>query len=143
MPERVRDGSAMLGMWRFPVTETMPKSARDAVALLALSWGNEEIADTVKIAVSELVTNVLLHTAGIPGTTVTVEALRVGACFRVQVRDGSRAAPKLRRPDRDDEYGRGLLLVEAMTDACGWTPTPSGKIVWFDVKAPWPLDAAA
>ncbi|WP_160147055.1 ATP-binding protein [Thermomonospora echinospora] len=122
---------------------TAPKIAREVVARLARSWGIAEIEDAVKIAVSELVTNAFVHAAGMPGSTVLVEVRRVEACFHVQVRDGSSAAPVDRGRGHDDENGRGLLLVRELTDACGWTPTPFGKTVWFELKAAWPLDVAA
>ena len=40
-------------------------------------------------------------------------------------------APVLRMPDRDEEAGRGLQMVDALSDVWGWSPvTGRGKAVW-------------
>ena len=43
-----------------------------------------------------------------------------------------------RQADADDESGRGLLLVEAMSDRSGWYPSEdgtAGKVVWAVLQA--------
>jgi hypothetical protein len=42
----------------------------------------------------------------------------------------------------DDESGRGLIVVNAVTDAYGHYLTPTGKVVWFEIKADWPIEVA-
>jgi hypothetical protein len=43
------------------------------------------------------------------------------------------------RPDSNaagtptDEHGRGLLLLDAMADAWGSSPTADGKVVWANI----------
>ncbi|MFB7375471.1 ATP-binding protein [Streptomyces sp. NPDC056222] len=34
------------------------------------------------------------------------------------------------------EAGRGLTLVEAVTDRCGAEPSADGKTVWFECDSP-------
>jgi len=47
------------------------------------------------------------------------------------VLDPSDLAPVLRMPDRNDEAGRGLQMVDALSDVWGWSPvTGRGKAVW-------------
>jgi len=47
------------------------------------------------------------------------------------VLDPSDCAPVLRMPDRNDEAGRGLQMVDALSDVWGWSPvTGRGKAVW-------------
>jgi hypothetical protein len=37
----------------------------------------------------------------------------------------------LRAPDRSEEAGRGLQMVDALSDVWGWSPvTGRGKAVW-------------
>jgi hypothetical protein len=47
------------------------------------------------------------------------------------VLDPSASAPVLRMPDRTAESGRGLQMVDALSDVWGWSPvTGRGKAVW-------------
>jgi hypothetical protein len=47
------------------------------------------------------------------------------------VLDPSDSAPVLRTPDRNEEAGRGLQMVDALSDVWGWSPvTGRGKAVW-------------
>jgi len=47
------------------------------------------------------------------------------------VLDPSDNAPVLREPDRSEEDGRGLQMVDALSDVWGWSPvTGRGKAVW-------------
>jgi hypothetical protein len=47
------------------------------------------------------------------------------------VLDPSDRAPVLRAPDRNEEAGRGLQMVDALSDVWGWSPvTGRGKAVW-------------
>ena len=47
------------------------------------------------------------------------------------VLDPSDIAPVLRMPDRNEEAGRGLQMVDALSDVWGWSPvTGRGKAVW-------------
>lgn len=129
-----------LGMFRLPLTGRTPKAVRDLVAKIAESWGLEEIEYQIKLAVSELVTNALIHADPTPGATVTAMVTRVGKQFRVAVHDGSTCAPQIRHPADTEESGRGLILVEDVTDTCGFYLTPFGKTVWFEIAADWPLN---
>ncbi|WP_330330171.1 ATP-binding protein [Streptomyces sp. NBC_00536] len=57
--------------------------------------------------------------------------------LRVEVSDGSASPP---RPAADPaplaDGGRGLLLVEAVTDRWGTYATATGKTVWFECDHP-------
>ncbi|RAY11644.1 ATP-binding protein [Actinomadura craniellae] len=130
----------LLGKLRLPLTDTAPKHARDLVARLALSWGLSDIEWTVKLAVSELVTNAYLHSDPVRGGTVIIDVARSGKQFQVTVHDSAKKLPETRAADPARENGRGLLLVGAETDACGYYLTPFGKAVWFQLAAHWPLD---
>jgi hypothetical protein len=47
------------------------------------------------------------------------------------VLDPSDTAPVLRAPGRNEEAGRGLQMVDALSDVWGWSPvTGRGKAVW-------------
>lgn len=104
-------------------------SLRHAVTRALRDAGAAAWADEVELAATELLTNALLH--GLPPVSVSVDAGPDGAVL--VVRD---AAPQL--PARlprdvladDATTGRGLSLVEALSDEWGVTPRADGKLVW-------------
>jgi hypothetical protein len=54
--------------------------------------------------------------------------------------DPSPAQPVLQAPDDDAEHGRGLLMVELISDQWGCQPSPElgGKTVWCLRRAKQP-----
>lgn len=111
-----------------------PESAAPA-RRLALSvirrWGLAPLADTVELLVSELVGNAVRHTGA---RTLGLRVLRRRGCVRVEVRDPSRALP-CRLPVRPTDIGgRGLFLVDELSDRWGVDLLPRGKITWFELK---------
>jgi anti-sigma regulatory factor (Ser/Thr protein kinase) len=128
---------------RLPLLGISPKAARDLIETIGRTWNlSDEIVYAAKLAVSELVTNALIHARGMPGGTVTIIVSRVGKVLAVEVHDASREAPQIRNATETAESGRGLILVSDVTDACGHYFTPFGKAVWFEIKGDWPLDVA-
>lgn len=99
-------------------------------------WGLTELCDTAVLLTSELVTNVVLHTASAPRVTVT----RSGAGVRVSVADDSPVLPALRRPSQGATTGRGVRLLVELADDWGWQVDDGGKSVWFVLTGeadPW------
>jgi anti-sigma regulatory factor (Ser/Thr protein kinase) len=130
-----------LGRLCVPVNASSPKAFRHLIGVIGDQWDiAPENAYAAQVAVSEIVTNVVDHAPGAPGSTVTVSVLRAGDVLSVRVRDSSPDAPVLRSAGEDDKSGRGLMLVDAMTDAWGYRFTPSGKVVWFDLNTDRPRD---
>ncbi|MEI7030235.1 ATP-binding protein [Streptomyces pratensis] len=85
------------------------------------------------LIVSELVTNAIVHTAS---ARVVCELRCLGRQLRIAVQDQGHQpdGPRLRRT-ADDEHGRGLLLVDALSDSWGSHDAgyTSGRIVWAEV----------
>ena len=111
---------------------------RDAVR----RWGVGELADTVELLTSELVTNALVHTDRDALLTARLfrecpdegpDGPRGRARLRVEVDDESDLWPKRRTPGEQASSGRGLMLVEALADAWGVDPLGSGKRMWFEL----------
>lgn len=101
--------------------------ARRAVAAQLRAWGLEPLVDTVSLAVSELVTNAVLHATG--GLRVALSRAPGGA--RLEVGDGSARTPLQRRPTELSGTGRGLQLVDML--AADWgveSASGTGKVVW-------------
>lgn len=78
--------------------------------VLELAGVEQDTADAVVLAVSELVTNVYLHTDS-PRALVSVEL--VDASVRLVVHDDAQPAD-WQQPGGLDEHGRGLILVRAL-----------------------------
>jgi serine phosphatase RsbU (regulator of sigma subunit)/anti-sigma regulatory factor (Ser/Thr protein kinase) len=87
------------------------------------------IVDTAVLLTSELVTNALAH--GAPQVHVSVQAL--DGAYRVSVDDEDPRQPVLRAATRDDEHGRGLVLVDVLANRWGVDTAGRGKSVWFEL----------
>ncbi|HSP36634.1 MAG TPA: ATP-binding protein [Frankiaceae bacterium] len=117
------------GAVRLPPNSSSPSVARGIVdrAMVGLPL---ETRDVAKVLVSELVTNAVRHARTEVALTATVHPGTV----LVSVTDGSSARPIQQDLSDDAEAGRGLLLVDALADSWGWTMTPPGKSVWFELR---------
>ncbi|MCX5417231.1 ATP-binding protein [Streptomyces sp. NBC_00059] len=102
--------------------------------------------DTAELLTAELVANAVEHTDGSGPIELVVELMASGC--QVEVHDHDPGPPgDLSRllpgstPDPWQEHGRGLLLIRALSSACGHRPTEHGKAVWFTLpSAPVPPD---
>ncbi|MFJ9584508.1 ATP-binding protein [Streptomyces acidicola] len=92
------------------------------------------MADAAELALTELVANVVRH---VPGRRCGICFLLLSGAVRVEVSDSCPRLPVLSSGNVLSDSGRGLLLVEAVTDRWGVTPRPtgSGKTVWFECVA--------
>ena len=41
--------------------------------------------------------------------------------------------PAPREASPEDEYGRGMMIIEALSHRWGWEPCADGKVPWADV----------
>ncbi|MFE7130284.1 ATP-binding protein [Streptomyces sp. NPDC057638] len=92
------------------------------------------IADDVGLVVGELLTNVHEHAEGV----CEVEIHRAGARLVVRVSDTVPTPPTTlrHRPDGTAESGRGLLIVDALTECWHTTLTPTGKVITCVFRIP-------
>jgi anti-sigma regulatory factor (Ser/Thr protein kinase) len=96
------------------------------------TWGvSDDALDTVLLVVSELVTNALVHTDG----QVRLELTLVNDRLRIAVADSSPRTPaRATRIGWEATGGRGILLVEAVSDVWGTLPVSGGKQVWSEIS---------
>ena len=86
--------------------------------------------DALALLVSEVATNALLHGRGEVRLSVAQRAGRL----RVEVADGSDRLPQRREASLDAQGGRGLALLEELSDTWGVQALPlRGKVVWFEL----------
>lgn len=116
---------------------TVPRAPESSSRLRSLLWtafacwdADAERLDDAALVLSELVGNAVRHAEG---ETMQVRLRRHGSVLRIAVLDRSAAAPVPRTAAYDDESGRGLSIIEALSCRWGWEPRSSGKVVWADV----------
>ncbi|MFJ8790723.1 ATP-binding protein [Streptomyces sp. NPDC102462] len=121
--------------FELPATPASVGAARRAVRALLTSWGtDDEVRDNAVLVTSELVTNAVTHSAS---ERIACRVHSAADRLRIEVEDQNRAAalPAPRRPDPDDQSGRGLLLVEALSLDWGVTGTHrSARVVWAELS---------
>ncbi len=112
--------------------------SRRRLVELANSWRLPEDEDSrmaMTTVVSELVTNAVSHGAG-DMLSVTVRADLGKSRLLLEVHDSSPVLPRLRCPSPESESGRGMVLVEHLSIACGAENTVRGKRVWAELALP-------
>lgn len=96
------------------------------------SWGLSDVVDAAEICVSELAANVIRHVG--EGTPVTLAIEMNGTHLRVALRDPeTRVLPTLVHAGADDESGRGMALLDAVSDRWGVILGAESKLVWCDL----------
>jgi anti-sigma regulatory factor (Ser/Thr protein kinase) len=112
---------------------TAPGCARAWTRRILLEWQLTCLSDSAELVVSELTANAMLasRSQGRPfiRLTLTLDQGELG----IFVRDYCSGTPQPALAGDEDESGRGLLLVEAMSSRSGWYPPndgATGKVVW-------------
>ncbi len=115
--------------------------ARQFTRSTLTGWGMPALVDNAAIIVSELLSNALRY--GLTPVQLPVQAhpvwlglLRRGTTVLCAVCDPGTDVPVLKEPDHLAETGRGLHVIDALSEAWGWTPPDhGGKVVWAAVSA--------
>jgi len=85
---------------------------------------SREIMDAAELMACELATNCVQH------ARCDFElAIHSQGQIRIEVRDSDQGRPVVRYPAPEDRSGRGLRIVEALSDTWGIIPSSSGKTV--------------
>jgi anti-sigma regulatory factor (Ser/Thr protein kinase) len=112
---------------------TAPRCARAWTREILWEWGAAELADTAELLASELVTNSLNACAGLDLAAIRLVLTLDQGELAILVRDSHPGVPLAVQPGADDESGRGLLIVEQLSDRCGWYPLHDqehAKVTW-------------
>jgi anti-sigma regulatory factor (Ser/Thr protein kinase) len=113
-----------------PVEPASAAAARRAVESLLRLEG--ELLETVKLLVSELVTNSVRH-AGLPAeAAIGLRARAADQLVRVEVTDQGPGFDPAARPEPSEAGGWGLRLVESLSDRWG-VERSRGVRVWFEL----------
>ncbi|MEU8993653.1 SpoIIE family protein phosphatase [Streptomyces caniferus] len=107
--------------------------ARRQVRDVLHDWADPDQVDSAVLMVSEMVTNVLLHTDGDALLVAEITGAHGARRIRVDVADGSDELPHRRCPGELASSGRGLMLLELLAGAWGVDPRGDGKSTWFEL----------
>lgn len=160
---------------------TAPACLRAHAKQMVWEWGLAMLADTTELIVSELATNAVKAAQALEPNEWRARRMREARCVSlrlssdhkrvlIELWDANPEPPAPTAPDVDGESGRGLLIVEALSDQWGYyhpdsslVPTqvsPSsyrqpravpayspgqwlaGKVVWCEIAADSPPDTS-
>ncbi|MFG2192744.1 ATP-binding protein [Streptomyces sp. NPDC048639] len=112
--------------------ESAATARRLAQTVVLRQWGlSVQMAEHAILLVSELVGNAVRHTGA---RTFGLRMLRRRGWIRIEVRDPSRGLPCLMPVHELDTSGRGLFLVDKLSDRWGVDLLPRGKTTWFEMR---------
>lgn len=96
-------------------------------------WGMAALADTAELVLSELATNAVRHASGPDDRLIETWFERMpDGSLRIEVHDADESKPERQEASDYAESGRGLVLVEALTDG-RWGVSDRerpGKMLW-------------
>ena len=116
---------------RLPSDTASASVARRFIADVLRAWEvDTERLDVIMLLASEVVTNAVIHTAGSVEVRVRHDDDRVW--IGVADESGERFA-QVGTSGPEAASGRGLLVVDALSDAWGVEPSGIGKVVWFEI----------
>jgi serine phosphatase RsbU (regulator of sigma subunit)/anti-sigma regulatory factor (Ser/Thr protein kinase) len=110
--------------------------ARQHLRELLHDWASPDQLDSAVLLLSEMLTNVLVHTDADALLLAEVRDTPGGRRLRVEVTDTSDDLPHKRRPGELASSGRGLVLIELLADVWGVDPRGEGKSIWFELYEP-------
>ena len=134
LPERAVCDATPRAELMLPMATSAPAAARAFAQSSGCADHALDMLDDALLLISELVTNSVLH--GGPPIVLAIEC--DGEGLHVRVRDGAPGAPVVRQGDEEAEGGRGMSLVDLLSDTWGVEPVADahgvGKQVWFELR---------
>ncbi|MGY1495913.1 SpoIIE family protein phosphatase [Streptomyces sp. QTS52] len=111
-------------------TASSVPTGRAFVGETLAAWGCPQQTDDARLLVSEILTNAVQHAQG----PLVLHLRRTVSELAVEVGDLSPHLPQPRLAARDEESGRGLILVDTLADNWGVRPDERGKTTWFTLR---------
>lgn len=116
----------------YPSEFTTVREVRKDVSLALYTWLLDDLVDDTALVVSEMITNVIVHT---DTSKIRTAIVRTGArAVRLEVTDRSGDKPLGRAAGTDVESGRGIALIDTLADSWGWELVLDGKKVWAELS---------
>jgi len=128
----------------WPSTPRGVHRARHALTATLTEWGMPDLCDQAGLVLSELMTNAHEH-GFVASRSIGISFIQLEAGVRLEVHDTcGEVQPTLVKAADSDETGRGLAIVDAITNQ-RWGATGRqgpGKVVWAIVAGPTAVLAA-
>ncbi|MFC8826422.1 ATP-binding protein [Streptomyces sp. NPDC057137] len=111
------------------------RQVRRIVSAQLRYWQLDPLIDQAALGVTELLTNVHRHAQ--PDKMCTVDIRLLLDRLTVAVHDHDPRLPTIKEADPLDMCGRGLALIEAVSESWGARAEgDAGKVIWFTLPAP-------
>lgn len=123
------DIGARLNEQSFSPSSAAAREARRWVRGGLADLGVSDPEQTAELLVSELISNVILHTVSQPSAWME----RTADGVRIHVHDESGGHPVVLSPGPREATGRGLAIVERLALRWGVDRDEHGKSVWFEI----------
>ena len=109
-----------------------PSSIREARSFTegTLAGTDPDTLQSIVLMVSELSTNAVRHA----GSEFRVDIASEDGAVRVVVADRGLGVPVMRAPTHEEPTGRGLRIIDRLSDDWGTADAPTGTEVWFVVR---------
>jgi anti-sigma regulatory factor (Ser/Thr protein kinase) len=106
-----------------------PRQARAFVATVLKAWGLADLVERTELLTSEVITNAIVHAHSPVRLVVEAQSSSVV----VEVKDAAAPTQFVVEGEEvaDADRGRGMVLVDALSDRWGWWKEDGGKVVWF------------
>lgn len=108
--------------------------ARQHLRELLHDWCSPDQVDSAVLLLSEVLTNVLVHTDSDALLEAEVTGGPEGRRMHIEVTDSGDDLPHVRTPGELASSGRGLLLIEFLAHVWGVAPRGEGKSIWFELN---------
>jgi anti-sigma regulatory factor (Ser/Thr protein kinase) len=111
------------------------KEARDFAADAAAAFGfDADACYSVKLAMSEAVTNAIKHGSSSPTDVVVITVIEEAGALVFEVMDTGRFRPRVFRGEMP-EHGRGLEFMRALMDDVDLRPSAQGTMLRLTKRA--------
>ncbi|MGW7362329.1 ATP-binding protein [Streptomyces sp. NPDC054841] len=120
--------------WNLPFSAEFGEIAglRRVLKLYLTLWGLPELVHAAQVCVTELVSNVVEHVGACTPATLAVSMS--GTYLRIELHDpDTRALPTLLNAEHEAESGRGMVLVDVVSDRWGVILRADSKVVWCEL----------
>jgi anti-sigma regulatory factor (Ser/Thr protein kinase) len=129
---RVPAGDHGTATLRSDVFVALPEAivaARRFVRAALRSWGEDDLVDDGELIVSELATNAVIH----GGSPFRASVERSPHVVRITVEDAGPGFPHSHRAADDAPGGRGVAIVDALSQRWGCDRVDGGKVLWAEL----------
>ncbi|MFJ9695747.1 ATP-binding protein [Kitasatospora sp. NPDC101183] len=113
-------------------TDSTPIARHLLRAYLSCLSEGDRYGDVAELLLNELFANAVQHSDAPDDRHIEVRFDLVGGLLRIEVHDAGTGRPTLRPSKPDDERGRGMFLINALSERWGCCPRAGGigKFVW-------------